>query len=364
MLVGAIQGIVFSGIVVFSKKYQTKSLFFLAALILVFSLNNLQYFLLDTKVINFEAFFKVFYIPFATLSMVLYFFYVKFFLFPGEKITAANKLLFLPFFIFFGLTLFYKSSSAFGFLTTGISQFFSKLLIFHEGFALLFSLFLLILIFRRIFLFEKIHKNSPKDRIKWLKYTSIISLFITVIYGISIYMDSKSGTDSSNFYYLLWVCQSFVIYWLGHVGIYQFGIREEQIKIRKLSTNQRVLLINPNKNEYISAFEKYIVEDKNYLNSELTLENVSDQLGLSKSYLSRLINAELHSSFTDYINSLRVEEAKLTIQNPESEKYTMIAIGLESGFNSKSTFNNAFKKHTGFTPSEFKKDLKNSQQKL
>ena len=52
---------------------------------------------------------------------------------------------------------------------------------------------------------------------------------------------------------------------------------------------------------------------------------------------------------------LRVEEAKGIIQNPASEKFTLIAIGLEVGFNSKSAFNNAFKKHTGLTPSDFRK---------
>ena len=83
----------------------------------------------------------------------------------------------------------------------------------------------------------------------------------------------------------------------------------------------------------------------------------AEKLGLSKSYLSRLIHAERHTSYSDYINSLRVKEAKLIIQNPESEKFTLIAIGLEVGFNSKSAFNNAFKKHGGLTPSEFKKSL-------
>lgn len=90
------QGIVFSAIVSFSKKYQTKSLLFLALLILCIALNNLQYFLVDTKFISFELFFAIIYIPFATLSMVLYFFYVKFFLFPEAELTVANKLLFLP----------------------------------------------------------------------------------------------------------------------------------------------------------------------------------------------------------------------------------------------------------------------------
>lgn len=77
-----------------------------------------------------------------------------------------------------------------------------------------------------------------------------------------------------------------------------------------------------------------------------------------------MINAELNTSYTDFINSLRVQKAKYNIQKAESEKYTLIAIGLEAGFNSKSAFNKAFKKYTGFKPSEFKKSLNRLPRKL
>lgn len=362
MLVGAIQGIIFSLIVFFTKKFRTRSLFFLSALILCIAVNNLQYFFLDSRVLNFEKFFGIYYLPVATLTMVFYFFYVKFFLFPKAKITTWNKLLFLPFLIFFLLTLFYKIALAFGLLTDGIILFFSKLINIHEGFALLFSIFLLVLIFRRIIIFEKIHKNSPQNRINWLKNTSVISLVVTLLYGVSLYIDLFSGKSSSTFFYILWISQAFVIYWLGHVGIYKFGISEDQKSIRVLISTEKVAVSSSFKNEHITSFEKFIIEDKNYLNNDVTLENVADNLGLSKSYLSRMINAELNTSYTDYINSLRVEEAKLIIQNPESEKYTLIAIGLEVGFNSKSAFNNAFKKYSGITPSEFKKKFNRNKE--
>lgn len=77
-----------------------------------------------------------------------------------------------------------------------------------------------------------------------------------------------------------------------------------------------------------------------------------------------MINAELNTSYTDFIHSLRVQKAKYNIQKAESEKYTLITIGLEAGFNSKSAFNKAFKKYTGFTPSEFKKSLNRLPRKL
>ena len=355
MLMGAIQGIVFSFIVFFSKKYQTKSIFFLSALILCFSLNNLQYFLLDSKTISFEEFFGIFYVPFSTLSMVLYFLYVKFFLFPDEKLTRLNKLLFIPFFLFFGLTLFYKIALAFGGMTEGISHFFQNLIHIHEVFALLFSLFLLILIFRQIWNFEKIEKDPSPTKINWLKNTSYISAVITLLYGFCIYNDLKTGDGNSDLYYILWICQSLVIYWLGHIGIYKFGINEDRKNIRKISSEEKITMSNSSTNEHILSFQKFIIDEQNYLDADLTLDLVSEKLGLSKSYLSRLINSELKTSFTDFVNHLRIEEAKLIIQNPTSEKFTLIAIGLEAGFNSKSAFNNAFKKYTGLTPSEYKK---------
>jgi AraC-like DNA-binding protein len=82
---------------------------------------------------------------------------------------------------------------------------------------------------------------------------------------------------------------------------------------------------------------------------------LSTELDLSRSHLSRIINSELKTTFSDYINLLRVNEAKKYLLQPDFSNYTLVAIGLEAGFNSKTTFNSAFKKFAGMTPSAFKK---------
>lgn len=353
MLIGALQGIIFAIIIFFSKKYRNKANFFLAFLVLCIAVNNLQYYLLDIKLINAAQFFGIVYIPFPTLSMVMYFFYVQFFLYPNSQFSFKYKLLLLPFMIFFLLTVFYKVALAFDVITIGINQFFENLVYIHEIVALLYSFALLIGILTMVFNFEKKNKCSKK-RINWLKYTSWISFSLCFLWAFSI---ARELSGFQNSFYLFWIVQSFTIYWLGHLGIYEFGIQEEQQSIREFAHTQKIVVTIPSKNEHIFALENYIVNEKNYLNSELTLDLVAEKLDLSKSYLSRIINAELKMSFTDYINSLRVEEVKRYIQNPEFEKYTLIAIGLEAGFNSKSVFNNSFKKFTGFTPSEYKKSI-------
>ena len=140
------------------------------------------------------------------------------------------------------------------------------------------------------------------------------------------------------------------------MGLHQFGIVQEQKNIHHFSNKNSAVIveIKTSKNEHLIAFEKFVRAEKNYLDNHLSLESVAEKLGINKSYLSRIINAELGKSFSDYVNELRVEEAKTYLLNPEFSKYTLVSIGLEAGFNSKSAFNSTFKKITGLTPSEFK----------
>jgi AraC-like DNA-binding protein len=97
-----------------------------------------------------------------------------------------------------------------------------------------------------------------------------------------------------------------------------------------------------------------IAESKPYLNPELTLHDLSSQLKVSDRKLSILINAELGKSFFDLINSYRIEEAKKILRTSKDPKLTVLEIMYEVGFNSKSSFNTAFKKYTGSTPTAYR----------
>lgn len=356
MLVGAIQGVIFTLIVALSKKYRSKANFFLVLLILCFALNNIQYYIYDTQVLNEYDFFRSIYIPLAILCPVFYYLYVKTFL-TDQKLSISDKLLFLPFCLFLIICFYYKTLILFSKNPIFAFENLIEVEIIQEVSASIFSLLLLTRSYFMILKFKDNNQNfqMQKSSLDWLKITTVILIVLCLIWAFAIYDDLQQKNSTA--FYLVWISLSFTIYWLGHIGIYKYGIRNEQQNLRKFSKTNPIIVSVPSESEHILGFKNYIVDQKNYLNSELTLDLVAENLNISKTYLSKMINKELKMGYSDFINSLRVEEAKMYMKNSEFENYTLVAIGLEAGFNSKSAFNNAFKKHTGLTPSEFKKSI-------
>jgi len=93
-----------------------------------------------------------------------------------------------------------------------------------------------------------------------------------------------------------------------------------------------------------------------YTDCELSLQKVSERLSIPPHHLSQIINERLNQSFSDFINFYRVEEVKKNLLDPSKKHYSILALAENSGFNSKSSFNSVFKKHTNGTPSEFREN--------
>ncbi|WDF63080.1 helix-turn-helix domain-containing protein [Flavobacterium sp. KACC 22763] len=94
--------------------------------------------------------------------------------------------------------------------------------------------------------------------------------------------------------------------------------------------------------------EKAMFEKSLYKNPNLTLQDLSQEINISSHQLSQFLNNNLGKNFTSYVNEFRINEACKIITS--SDKLTLESVGYDVGFNSKSTFFTAFKKHTGTTP--------------
>ena len=111
------------------------------------------------------------------------------------------------------------------------------------------------------------------------------------------------------------------------------------------------------KESYLKQLLEFMQTTKPFLDSNISIKELAEQADIPSYYLSYIINECLHQNFFDFINNYRIKESQRLIKRHLDDKTTILEIVYESGFNSKSVFNTAFKKHTGSTPSEYRKNL-------
>lgn len=127
---------------------------------------------------------------------------------------------------------------------------------------------------------------------------------------------------------------------------YELSVRKKEIKIPLSKERQK---------DIIEAINKLMEEEKVFLNSQLCLNDLALFLKINKNYISVLINETYQKNFFNYVNEFRLKESKKLLLNPQYDNLSIEGIAISCGFNSKSVFNPAFKKYTGLTPTEFKK---------
>ena len=91
-----------------------------------------------------------------------------------------------------------------------------------------------------------------------------------------------------------------------------------------------------------------------YRDPNLSLGGLADQLGVTEKVLSFVLNHGLGTSYGDYINERRVADAQRRLADPAYAHLSVLAVGLDAGFASKSTFNRVFKERAGETPSAYR----------
>ncbi|WP_236688204.1 helix-turn-helix domain-containing protein [Empedobacter falsenii] len=116
--------------------------------------------------------------------------------------------------------------------------------------------------------------------------------------------------------------------------------------------------INEEKNAAIESLKDFMLKNEPYLDSSLTIQNLAEQVKMPVKDLSALINLYMDKHFFDFINEYRIEKAKEILRDPSKKDLTILEILYEVGFNSKSSFSTSFKKYTGTTPTDFRKNPK------
>ena len=204
--------------------------------------------------------------------------------------------------------------------------------------------------------------DYKRTNLAWL-YSTIV--FFTVLMSISMLNGWLGLTPFAQYYYfaftiIIFAMLIFVIrVVLGTMRNPDFfGMEEErpsaefQLPTAKYAGSG---LVDSEKQRILQEILQHMENKKPWLEPELTVDQLATALNIRPKILSQVINETLHQNFFDFINRYRIEEAKRLLNNPPDKKITVLEVLYQVGFNSKSSFNTLFKKHTGLTPSEFKK---------
>ncbi len=191
--------------------------------------------------------------------------------------------------------------------------------------------------------------KAVRQRLIWLKNYTWVFMFFLMFFLASYLLFIFSNLDQ--YYLMIGVLLGFSVL-INFVGYW--ALRESHFTV----AGTRVNVTNLPKDRITKLKEEIdhmMVTDKVYLDSNVTMQDFCQKLSINSNYLSQLVNREFDCSLTYLINSYRVEAAKEKLLSSDSNHLNFLGIATEVGFNTKNTFTRTFKRHTGVTPSEFRR---------
>lgn len=147
-----------------------------------------------------------------------------------------------------------------------------------------------------------------------------------------------------------------VIYYLGYSTIRQPEITRGTLEVEQPKKSYQKSSLKPlQARQYVDRVLEKMEREQLYLQEDLKLQGLAAELGISTHHLSQVLNEQLGKSFSDFVNAYRIKHAQSLLVDPAYRQHTILSIAFDSGFKNKASFNAAFKKHSGQTPSAFRK---------
>jgi AraC-like DNA-binding protein len=218
---------------------------------------------------------------------------------------------------------------------------------------------------------KNVFSTIEKIKLDWLRNITYMGIFVVTIFLIENIL-LLVGINLSHFFNLTSLLFAIFIYIMGYMGLLKSEIFAEPEIAKSISELPKLNYqtkkereknhikykksgLSPERaKEYLETLLRLMEKEKPYTDSNLTLTQLAGLLSITPHNLSEILNTQLNQNFFDFINQYRLEEAKKGLADPGKQHFTVLAIGFDSGFNSKTAFNTIFKKFTNMTPSEYR----------
>ena len=198
---------------------------------------------------------------------------------------------------------------------------------------------------------------------KWVRNFMLAFLGILILRVLFFVLNPEWGNFGSQFWH--YIAFSFVFYYIAITGysnvIKQIALEGEKFntvnvfEAHKLSVEKENAPSEKQKNfkEWKQKLSLLMTEKLLFENPRLTLTDVANELDTTTKTVSSAVNTEFNMNFNDFVNHYRIQAVKAKLHQGEHNKTTLLGIALDSGFNSKATFNRAFKKSTSISPKDY-----------
>lgn len=356
IIIGICQGLFLSLVIQRIKNTNRKANITLSILILISTFMLIGRFLMIRAFSDWVFLWSLLFDVVIFLFGPLFYLYTRKLLFQGEEINKLAIYHYVPAILYSGMAIvyivIYTPTQYFEAYKMGKLDFMFNVVLIA---AIISNFYYLILSFKVLGSFKRIEKHTFSFEQNPTRFITFFLYAISAILVAWLFSYINSAVFDRLFAYIsydiVWAAIPVFIYVIGYYSLKQPELF--RVSLEKTQTDSKNRLEEVEAQKLKDKLDSLMCNEQVYLQNDLTLRDVAEKLQTSTNNISWLLNNIYKSTFYDFINGHRIKEFVNRIENKEHLKHTILALSIDVGFNSKSTFNKAFKQTMKDTPSNF-----------